>query len=169
MTDSLYYKTKNFFRYWYGVFTTAIVCNFFACIFFPVSANYIINTVFIAPFVHCFFIFIFYFVLSFLESKQRYSSPMNRNHVDYMFSSQEQIFLLKEYPQLYKTLVPNGEEIDIFAFEKFLKSGYENGEDQRLVLIRKKIKFSRFVVSYPFFVIIVSWILGIVLLISKGL
>ena len=79
-------------------------------------------------------------------------------------------YIYHQHPEIWEELIKhNPNNIDIFAFTKFKNGGYDDGGDATLNLIKKKLKFIPFIPIYAFLLIVVSWILGFIVLLVKGI
>lgn len=168
MTDNFYFKSKRFFKYWYPIFVGLSVCNLLLHLLIPLDESYGFALLYLIPFIHCGCICIYMFVVSVLERRETGWNYKSWRHVENVFSREERDHISSNYPEIYKNLVSDGIKVDIFALAKFKKGDYDNGKDEKLVLMQDKMRFMLFVPVFAFSLVPISWVLGLLILIVKS-
>ena len=169
MTNDFYLKTRKFLSVWYPIFTSICLVNILLHFFFDFGGEII--SVFIIPFLHFFLILIFWFYIIYKEHKE---APIDfgetRNSSKRYLQTEDGYYLYHSHPEIWNELTKkNPNRIDMFAIAKFKQGGYDDGSDNQLNLIKKKLRYIPFIALYPFLLIIASWLLGVIVILVKGI
>lgn len=162
MTNEFYLKTQKFFSIWYPMITSICLLNILLHLFFNLED---LSVIYI-PFIHCFLIFAFGFYVTYKEEKE---TPTDyrylRNSSEKYIRTEDGKYIFDHHPEIWEELVKHKPlKIDLFAFTKFKQGGYDDGRDERLNLIKEKEKYITFIFIYPFLLLLISSVLGILIM-----